>query len=151
MRQRADAGARALGVLKNSVTHGQSNIYGKMGELVAHHVVGGAYVDDRDFDIRLTDARTADVKSKGRAVPPLPHFDCTVSDFNTQQKCDLYIFTSVLKDLSAGWVLGWYPKQEFYQDATFFREGDHDPRNNWTCRADSWSIEATKLYTMRSL
>lgn len=145
MRQQAEAGARALGVLKNSITHGQSNIFGKMGELVAHKVLGGDYVDHRDYDLRWKDGRTADVKTKGRAVPPQPHFDCTVNDFNTQQACDLYIFTSVLKDLSVGWVLGWMKKTQFYEEATFFRTGDFDARNNWTCRADSWSLEACKL------
>lgn len=151
MRQRAEAGARALGVLKNSVTHGQSNIYGKMGELIAHRVVGGDYVDSRDFDIRLPGGRTADVKTKGRAVPPQSHFDCSVSDFNTQQKCDVYVFASVLKDLSMGWVLGWYPKEDFYKDAHFYRQGDHDERNGWTCRADSWGIDACKLFSVRCL
>lgn len=151
MRQRADAMARELGVLRNSITHGQSNIFGKMGELVAHSVLGGHYIDDRDADIVLADGRAADVKSKGRAVPPQPHFDCTVSAFNTQQMCDLYVFTSVLKDLSKGWVLGWYPKKQFYLDSRFFKAGDYDERNRWTCKADSFSITCDQLYPVSSL
>lgn len=151
MRQQADAGARALGVLKNSVMHGQSNIYGKMGELISHKVLGGKFVDHRDYDIVLPRGQTADVKTKGRAVPPQAHFDCSVSDFNTQQRCDVYVFASVLKDLSIGWVLGWYPKDAFYQEAHFYHTGDHDVRNGWVCRADSWGIDASKLYAVGCL
>lgn len=151
MREWAQQMADDLGVLRNSITHGESNIFGKLGELVALDVLGGEFADTYDYDIVLPNGLRVDVKTKGRAVRPQPHFDCTVAAFNTRQQCDAYVFASVMKDLSRGWVVGWYPKDAFYKDARFFEKGEYDERNKWRCSADSYSIPIEKLRPIKDL
>lgn len=151
MRKTAQLSAKKLGHLWNSIMGGKSNIYGKLGEVVVHTALGGEYADNYDYDIKLPNGIRAEVKTKGRAVPPQAHFDCTVANFNTKQDCDIYLFVSVLKNLSTGWLLGWYPKSKFYEDAKAYKTGDYDTRNNWTCLADSYSLPIDKLRSIQEL
>lgn len=145
MVKEAERKAEELGELKNSITGGKSNVFGFLGELVALKVIGGRLENTRDYDIVTDDGVKWDVKTKKTTVPPEDHFEVSVTNFNTKQKCDRYLFTRVLKDCSRGWVIGELPKQLYYDKATFIKCGQFDPRNNWRAKCDCWNVPFTEL------
>ena len=106
MLARARKTADELGTLQNSITHGQGNLAGFVGEEVAQSVLGGELANTRDYDLILEDEKKIDVKTKRCTSPPKGHYECSVADFNTSQKCDEYVFVRVMKDFSKGWILG---------------------------------------------
>lgn len=145
MRERAEKKAKELGELKNSITRGQGNLVGFLGEEIAHSVLGGEIKNTGDYDIVLEDERKVDVKSKKCSGPPEDHYDCSVANYNTSQECDEYCFVRVLKDYSKGWVCGTMAKADFYRKATFWQQGQFDPRNRWRCKADCYSLPISQL------
>ena len=104
--------------------------------------------DTYDYDLKYG-SKTVDVKTKERTVAPRDHYNCTVADFNTKQKCDEYAFISVLNDYSYAWYLGKISKQDFYERAKFYKEGDLDPESprskNFYFRADCYNIPIREL------
>ena len=144
----AEANRKALemGALNNSITNGKGNIYGFVGELIAEQVLGGYIVNSYDFDLVLYDGRTTvDVKTKKVSSPPKEYYDCSVANYNTKQKCDYYCFVRVLDDLSVGWFLGVYKKDQYFKDAVFLKKGDIDPSNNFTVKADCFNLKINNL------
>jgi hypothetical protein len=145
MRVEAEEKAKKLGELKNSITRGEGNVAGHLGELIAQKVIGGDIVGTRDYDIVTKDGVKWDVKTKRCAVVPQDHFECSVTNYNTTQKCDRYIFVRVLKDYTKGWVIGELPHDEYYAKATFIEQGQYDPRNKWRALCDCWNVPFTDL------
>lgn len=137
--------ADKLGQLKNSITRGEGNVAGFLGELAVLSVMGGELKGTRDYDIVFDNDVKADVKTKRCTSPPQEHFDCSISDYNTTQKCDRYIFVRVLKDYKKAWILGWYPKEEYYTEATFIQQGQLDRSNNWRAKCDCWNMPISNL------
>lgn len=145
MRAQANLKAEKLGELKNSITRGQGNMAGYIGELVVLKILGGELKNTRDFDILFENDIKADVKTKRCATPPQEHFDCSISNYNTKQNCDRYIFVRVLNDYSKAWIVGWYPKQEYYKEAVFIQQGQLDRANNWRAKCDCWNMPISNL------
>ena len=52
-----------------------------------------------------------------------------------------------------GWVLGYLPKQEFFDLARFFKKGDSDPSspNNFNYRSDTYSVRIDQLKNINLL
>lgn len=143
--------AEKLGELKNSITRGEGNIIGYLGELVAQKVIGGEIKDTRDYDIITEDGVKYDVKTKKCVSPPQQHFECSVTNYNTTQKCDKYIFVRVLKDYSKGYICGELPHDEYYKKATFIQQGQLDPRNKWRALCDCWNVPMTDLNEVKQI
>lgn len=138
--------AIAMGELRNSIRKGEGNLVGFIGEQVAQKVLGGFIDNTYDHDLMMDDFMTAvDVKTKETKCAPLPHYSCSVANYNATQKCDYYCFVRVKKDLSVGWYLGVYPKESYVKDAIFLRTGDFDPDNNFTVKADCYNMPISKL------
>lgn len=137
--------AKELGTLKNSITKGAGNIAGMLGEAVVVKATGATLSNTRNFDVVRPDGKTADVKTKQCISKPEPHFECSVANFNTSQKCDYYIFVRVLKDFSKAWIVGELPKNEYFEKAVFLQQGQFDPANNWRCKADCYNVAISKL------
>ena len=94
-----------MGKLYNSILRGKGNMSGFIGEQLALKVLGGAWENTYDYDLKVNDIRI-DVKTKQTSVKPLPHYECSIAAFNTKQDCDGYAFVRVLNDFSVGWFLG---------------------------------------------
>lgn len=144
----AEGRAKKLGALKNSITGGGGNIAGTVGEIVALKALGLALkhlVSESNYECDIIDNEGVkwDVKTKRRTVKPSRHFNCSVADFNTHQKCDRYLFVSLL-NLDEGFVLGWISKTDFYKKATFNKKGESDgPKFKFT--ADCYNLEVKYL------
>jgi hypothetical protein len=142
-----------MGNLNNSITNGEGNIAGFIGEILALKALkltGSNLKSSSSYEYDILDNQNIswDVKTKRRTVKPQPYHNCTVADYNTKQKCDRYIFVS-LYNLDEGFILGWISKDDFYKKAKFFKKGEIDPLSppNKTFRftADCYNIEAKHL------
>ena len=92
MKKRAWRKAREMGEINNSITKGDGNIAGFLGEEVANHIIKGDINNTYDYDI-IKDDVTYDVKTKRCTSEPRPYYECSVAAFNTKQKCDYYAFS----------------------------------------------------------
>ena len=135
-------------VLNNSIVKGKGNIYGAIGEVVTadYFKEQGRSVDtDSTYDYDLiVDGYKIDVKSKHTNFKPQPNYSASVTNFNTTQQCNFYLFTRILKDLSKGWVLGYINPVKFYELADFVNKGDLDV-NGWVFKADCYNIQIKDL------
>ena len=144
MRQRSQEKAEEMGPLNNSILNGSGNCAGFLGEEIVNDYINGVIENTYDYDI-IKDGLKFDVKSKQTTVVPRTHYDCSVADFNPNQKCDFYIFARILDDFSIGWILGFISKERFYQEARFMRKGQMDGSNDYIVKSDCYNLEIKRL------
>lgn len=137
--------ATEMGLLHNSIIRGGGSVAGFLGEQIVLSVFGGRWDNSFDFDIVLDDGRTVEVKTKQTSAVPKPHYSCSISNYNTRQKCDIYAFTRVMKDFSKGWFLGFMTKEEYFDKAKFMKKGQVDPDNGFEVRADCYNLAIEEL------
>jgi hypothetical protein len=140
-----------FGSLNGSITKGRSNIYGAIGEIVAIDYLRsiGKDVNDSstyDYDFSIGD-KTIDVKTKRTTVKPKPHYLCSVSNFNTTQECDFYIFVRVKESKDKAYILGFMDKEEFYENAEFKKKGEIDV-DGWYFKDDCYNLPIKDLDPM---
>lgn len=140
-------------VLNNSVTNQSGIMYGFVGEeMVASmspefNIIGddeGVY----DYDIKSNDGLRLEVKTKRTKVTPRANYEVSVYDLNTNQGCDLYVFTRVNMDMTKGWILGVMPHAEYYEKARVLKKGDIDGGNKFVVRSDQWNVKIADLYQL---
>ena len=134
--------------LNSSITEGKSNIYGAIGEVVVERYLKSTnrdvdFTSTFDYDM-IVSGKKIDVKSKRTTVTPKDHYLCSVSNFNTTQRCDYYVFTSIKESKDVAYILGYMSKNEFYERSMFFKEGDIDV-NGFAFRSDNYSIQIKDL------
>jgi len=133
-----------MGQIHNSITSGQGNIAGFIGELIAVEYYGGLRLPTKDYDI-LLDGKRIDVKTKRTSVKPKPEYMCSIATTSLHQDCDEYIFVRVKNDMRRAWVLGRISSQDFFENATLFRKGDIEGGNNFVVLQDCYSISISDL------
>lgn len=134
--------AAKLGILKKSFTNGRGNLCGFVGQIIVKSYLGGEGRSSFDYDFLIGDKKI-EVKSKLTSVVPLPHYDCSVTDYY-EQKCDYYVFVRVKSDYSVAWILG-YKKASDVKKCQFVKKGDFDPSNNFRVKMDSYIIPIKDL------
>lgn len=137
--------AASMGTLRNSITGGNGNIAGFIGEAIAQHVLGGELANTYDYDLVLPSGKTVDVKTKQTSVKPLETYDCSIAAFNTKQDCNYYCFVRVKNDLTIGWYLGVYSKKKYMKDAVFMQKGMTDPSNGYVVKSDCYNLKISQL------
>lgn len=137
--------AAEMGRLRNSIINGAGNIAGFIGEAIAHQVMGGVLNNTYDYDLVLPNGKTVDVKTKLTSVKPLDTYDCSIAGLNTTQECNYYAFVRVKNDLSVGWFLGVYEKQQYMLDSVFMKKGTMDPDNGYVVRSDCYNLKINQL------
>jgi hypothetical protein len=137
--------AAEMGRLNNSITRGQGNIAGFLGEAVAQQVMGGVLVNTYDYDLILCNGLTVDVKTKQTSVKPLETYECSIAALNTKQECDYYAFVRVKNDFSVGWFLGVYEKQQYMLDAKYLTKGTIDLDNGYVVKSDCYNLPIHQL------
>ena len=140
-RQKSDE----MGKLNNGITQGEGNTVGFIGELIAQKVLGGVISNTYDYDLIMDNGNTVDVKTKKTTAIPRLDYDCYVAAYNTKQQCQFYCFVRVLNDLSKGWFLGVYSKEDYYRDSHKLKKGDLDPSNNYIVKADCYNLKISNL------
>ena len=142
---KSKARAKEMGNLKNSITKGQGNLAGFVGEQVVADYYGFTIKNTYDYDLVTKGGKKVDVKTKRTTVEPKPYYECSIAAFNTKQKCDTYFFVRVSNDMKTAWILGYKMKDEYFQQAKFLKKGDIDPDNNFTVKADCYNLPIYEL------
>ena len=153
MKKRAWRKAREMGEINNSITKGDGNIAGFLGEEVANHIIKGDINNTYDYDI-ISDDVTYDVKTKRCTSEPKPYYECSVAAFNTKQKCDYYVFVrieNINRVWTRAWVLGGLSKEDYFDDARFLKKGQKDGSNGFYVKADCYNMEIKKLQSLEDL
>ena len=151
MKQRAWRKARQMGQLNNSITKGDGNIAGFLGEEVANNVIKGNINNTYDYDI-IKNGVKYDVKTKRCTSEPKPYYECSVAAYNTKQECDYYVFVrleNVRGKWTRAWVLGCYKKQAYFKSARFLKRGQKDGNNGFRVKADCYNMTISKLKAVR--
>jgi len=138
--------------LKNSITKGKSQVYGSLGEIVVidHFWRLGVKAESTyDYDLTIAD-RTVDVKTKRTTVKPRGNYLCGIPASSTHQKCDYYFFVRILEDMTKAFLLGYYSRKKYFEDATFKKKGEVDV-NGFVFKDDCYNLEIAKLksFTVR--
>lgn len=153
-RRIAYAKADAMGKLNNSILQGKGNETGFIGEEVVKlylkdsgHIQEGNHYD-YDF---LYNGQKIEVKTKYTTVQPRGTYDCSIANFNPNQKCDIYVFVRVHEFWEKAWILGWMGKDEYFKNSVFLKKGDIDPSNNFTVKADCHNVKISNLRDIKDL
>lgn len=137
--------SKGMGVLKGSFTKGAGNIYGAMGELIVSKYLNRPIESTYNYDIVLSDGKKVDVKTKRTSVKPKLDYDCSISNWNTKQQCDYYIFCRIKNDFSVGWILGYYDKDQYLEDSIFMKRGTIDKSNGYVVKSDCYNLKISSL------
>tara|TARA_R110000868_G_scaffold282190_1_gene542406 strand:+ start:224 stop:709 length:486 start_codon:yes stop_codon:yes gene_type:complete len=134
--------------LKGSITKGKSNIYGALGEVIIYDInkKNGLNVDFNstyDYDLIIENYKV-DVKTKRTTVIPKPNYLCSISAFNTRQKCDFYFFLRINENLKECYLLGYKKKTDFFNHAIFNKKGSLDV-NGWVFKDDCYNLKIEML------
>ncbi len=144
--------AKELGVLRNSIEEGAGNITGFCAELACKKHFGIPLDEIQNtyhYDI-LVNGITYDVKAKKRKDAPRYWHEASISDYNTSQKCNFYLHTSVtwperISAPTSVYLMGFYPKQQYLDEARFLKKGQIDGSNNFEVKGDCWNLVYEKL------
>jgi hypothetical protein len=142
--------ANNMGTLQNSITKGQGNVHGFLGEIITSKFLKSKLNNTYDYDIIHNNLKI-DVKTKRVTTPPRDYYECSVASLNTKQLCDIYVFTRVLKDMTKGWLLGYINKKDYFDKAVLLKRGDIDPSNNWKVLTDCYNLPINKLNNIENL
>jgi hypothetical protein len=143
--------AKQMGELKNSFMKGARNYDGILGELVSLEHLGAEKQSCKDFDGRLKDGRTVDVKTKRTKVEPKPFYDCSISEFSLHQRCDVYVFTRYNNQSDVVYLLGYLSKPDFFSKAKKYNKGDIDTSNNMQFKTTSYNVAISDLNPIEDL
>lgn len=151
---RAEKRAKALGVLRNSITHGKSNGWGMLGEEVVRDYLMCTDSDDMyNYDLLTPNGFKLEIKTKKTSMKNAPkgYFECSVCNHNAKQKCDMYVFVRVSTKTNKAWICGYKPKEDFMREARFFRKGDTDPSNGYKVHASCYNMNISELENINKI
>ncbi len=136
--------AKQMGSIRNSITQGEGNAAGFLGEIVVADSLGIERLPTKDYDMALDDGRTVDVKTKRTTVVPKEYYDCSIASTSTHQKCDYYVFTRCAKDGTL-YILGDCGREDYFNRARFLKKGEQDGDNGYIVRADCYNLPISEL------
>jgi len=137
--------AKDIGKLNNSITKGQGNLAGIVGEYIVHkHLKNSEWKNTYNYDLIYNDNKI-DVKTKRCNSKPKENYDCSVAKTSLHQNCDEYIFVRILNDFSLAWIVGKKNKKEYFKLARKMVKGQIDPSNNFIVRADCYNLQINGL------
>ena len=136
--------------LNNSITEGQSQIYGALGEVMVMNFFklyyeNVEYVGSYDFDIKIN-GKKIDVKTIKTDKEPTKDFNANISAFNITQKTDFYLWCSVAENMKYGYIIGYLEKDEFYKIAQLKKKGEID-WGNWVFKSDTYTTQIKNIKT----
>lgn len=141
-------------MLRNSITSGDSQIYGAIGEVVVmdYLIASGVpteYIGCKDYDL-MCDCVSIDVKTIRVNKPPRDTFNANISAHNTWQNTFMYLWVFVSEDKSTAWLVGWLDKKTFFEEAKLNKEGDEDG-GGWKFKSDTYSMKLSSLISADEL
>ena len=148
MIEQCKAKAEDIGRLKNSITKGQGNLAGIVGEYIVHkYLKDSEWQNTYDYDL-IENNKKIDVKTKRCSSKPRDNYDCSVAETSLHQGCDEYIFVRILNNLSKAWILGRMGRDAFFKKAKHMKKGQVDKSNNFTVHANCYNLQIKELDTL---
>jgi len=134
--------------LKNSITNGESQVHGALGELIAMQVLDLRdnhvdYVGHYDYDL-ICNGKKIDVKTIKSNQEPKDDYNANISAFNHTQQTDYYLWCYVSLDMTYGYVIGYLEKDEFYKIAELKKKGEID-YGDWTFKSDTYTTKIKNI------
>lgn len=142
--------ANDLGSLKGSITNGDGNLAGFVGEVVVADFLGLRQENTYNYDLVTPDGYTIDVKTKRTNFKPEDHYECSIAAYNSRQECDYYLFTRLKLPFQI-WLLGWLPRDTYYEIGQYKKKGSRDSSNGFKFRANCYNVPIYSLYDMEKL
>jgi hypothetical protein len=140
-----------MGALRNSITFGDGNMAGFLGEAAAARFLGADIVHTHDYDLEYN-GMTIDVKTKRTTREFVNRgFEASIAAINNRQKCDAYVFVRVNIERRVAWLCGWKGKLDYFIDARFVAAGSMDGSNGWRASADCLNMKYSDLNDMETL
>lgn len=136
--------------LRNSITEGQSQIYGALGEVMVMNFFklyyeNVEYVGSYDFDLKIN-GKKIDVKTIKTDKEPTKDFNANISAYNITQQTDFYLWCSVSENMKYGYIIGYLEKDEFYKIAQLKKKGEID-WGNWVFKSDTYTTQIKNIKT----
>lgn len=130
--------------LNNSITEGESQIYGALGEVIAIEFLQSLnknvqYVGCYDYDLEIN-GKKIDVKTIKTDKEPTNDFNANISAYNTRQQTDFYLWCSVSESMQYGYIIGYLEKDEFYRIAELKKKGEID-FGSWVFKSDTYTTK----------
>lgn len=153
---RARKKADDLGSLNRSITKGEGNFAGYLGEIVLNKHIGGRLISCNKgnakykYDLSYQGYKV-EVKSKRRTKDPLGEWDASIADTSKHQTPDIYAFMSItfdrpLKEVQKVWLCGFITPEQYFDEAAFWKRGSRDPSNGWLVRQSCWNLPYKDLF-----
>ena len=140
--------AESIGKLKNSITKGEGNLSGVLGEYLTHkQLTKSIWKNTFNYDLIEYGVRI-DVKTKRCTSAPQNFYDCSIAETSLHQHCDEYVFVRILNDMSKAWLLGRMDHKEYFKKARFMAKGEVDLNNNFTVKANCYNLQIKELHDM---
>jgi hypothetical protein len=140
--------AESIGKLKNSITKGEGNLSGVLGEYLTHkQLTKSIWKNTFNYDLIEYGVRI-DVKTKRCTSAPQDFYDCSIAETSLHQHCDEYVFVRILNDMSKAWLLGRMDHKEYFKKARFMAKGEVDLNNNFTVKANCYNLQIKELHDM---
>jgi hypothetical protein len=138
--------SKKLGVLKNSITRGEGNVAGYIGQMLIKLFLDGDDIDDYDFDV-LKDNIRYEVKTKRCKFKPKPEYACSVCEKNARQDCDYYVFVRITNDYKTAWILGKKKAKDYLKESKYCEKGKVDPDSDlgWTFKENCYNLKINQL------
>ena len=134
-----------IGKLKNSITGGEGNLSGILGEYIVHqHLPNSLWKNTYDYDL-IEDGKKIDIKTKRSKYEPLEFYDVAIAETSLHQDCDEYIFVTILNDMSKAWIVGGMKHKKYFEKARYMKKGEIDPSNNFTVKANCYNLQIKEL------
>jgi hypothetical protein len=133
--------------LNGSITNGEGNIPGAMGEVLIADHYGVDHSNTYDYDLIIKDKKV-DVKTKSykAGLNPRREWTLNVASFNSTQSCDYYCFVGLASDFGVGFLYGFISSDRFHDVAIFGKAGEEDVFNpGFTYRGDCYNIRIKDL------
>ena len=145
--------ADEMGALRKSITKGEGNCAGFLGEIVVSKFLKVKKENTYQYDLITKKAKTYDVKTKRCKSKPLPNYTVSVCALNTKQACDIYVFVRVNKEMTLAWILGYMEKEKYFEQAKFCKRGELDPDSNchWHFKEDCYNMYIKDLKDINKL
>ena len=153
----AQARAKAMGEIANSITQGRANKSAFLCENDILRSLDEPLSDEKDFDFLHKNYR-CEIKTKRGEYDPQPHYDASIADTSIHQNPDIYIFCRIIfaekrgKGIKAEyfkpqriWFCGWDYKDSYFEKATYHKKGDYDPSNKFYFKNNCYNVPYSKL------
>lgn len=134
--------------LNNSITEGESQIYGALGEVMVMDFLRSLnkpvnYIGSYDYDLEIN-GKKIDVKTIKTDKEPTNDFNANISAFNTRQQTDFYLWCSVAESMKYGYIIGYLEKDEFYRLAELKKKGEID-FGSWVFKSDTYTTKVKNI------